>query len=250
MKGKKPKKVASNKKAIPKRSQLALDVYGPDGKVCGFENLPKEIFSVSAPKSLLAQAVRVYLAGARKGTASTKTRAEVRGGGRKPWRQKGTGRARAGSIRDPQWRKGGIVFGPKPRDFSLALPKKMKKRALFAALSFKLKEKQIICVTGLSKLGNKTKQFLEFLSKLPIAEAQSKEILLILAKKNEQVIRAVRNLRNLSCINIVNLNPYQVLKTDFLLLEKEALTTFEETFLKHLGLKSSEVLKSEKEKRK
>lgn len=232
MEKKKTQKVNNKKKANPKKSQLALDVYDPEGKVVGFENLPKEIFSVSAPKDLLAQAVRVHLAGARKGTSSTKTRAEVRGGGRKPWRQKGTGRARAGSIRDPQWRGGGIVFGPKPRDFSLSLPKKMRKLALLAVLSEKLKEKKIICVEGFSKLKGKTKQFLEFLSKLPIDDDKNKKILLISAKKNEQVIRSVRNLKNLSWVNIGSLNLYQVLNNDFLLLEKEALASLGDLFLK------------------
>jgi len=232
MEEKKVRKANNKKKVSAAKSQLAVDIYDSDGKVVGFENLSEEIFSVSTPKTLLAQAVRVYLARERKGNASTKNRGEVRGGGRKPWRQKGTGRARAGSIRDPQWRGGGIVFGPTPRDFSLSLPKKMRRRAFFGVLSDKLKEKKVFCVKEFSKLEGKTKQFLDLLSKLPITDGRSKKILLVLAKKNEQVIRSVRNLRNLSLVTIDNLNLYQVLSNDFLLFEKEALASLDNLFTK------------------
>jgi len=212
---------SSNKQAV--KDRLALNVYDTDGKIVGVRQLPKEIFSVTASGNLLAQSVRVHLANCRKGTASTKNRGEVRGGGRKPWRQKGTGRARAGSIRDPQWRGGGVVFGPKPRDFSLSLSKRMKRLALFGSLSAKLKEKKIICVDGLSKLSGKTKEFSNFLTKTPIVNDKNKKILLILAKKSEKVARSVKNIKNLSLVTLKNLNSYQILKNDFLLFDKEAL---------------------------
>jgi len=239
MEKKKVEKISEKKKTSDSKSGLTVDIYDQNGQVVESEILPEEISTVSLPKTMLAQAVRVYLMRQRKGTSSTKTRAQVRGGGKKPWRQKGTGRARAGSIRDPQWRGGGIVFGPKPRDFFLSLPKKMKERVLLGVLSDKFKNKKVFCVKEFSKLGGKTKQFLEFLSKLPIVNGEDKKILIVSEKKNEQVARAVRNLKNLSLITLKYLNFYQILNNDFLLFDKEALISVGNLFAKKLETKKA-----------
>src|SRR5579885_383385 len=139
---------------------LLIDVYGIDRKVSGKVSLPHVIFGEKVNKQLLAQAVRVYLANKRQGTVSTKTRGEVDGSTRKIYRQKGTGRARHGSVRAPIFVHGGVVHGPKPRDYSLNLPKKMRRKALFSALSAKLQDGQIKVVAGFEKLEPKTKAFI------------------------------------------------------------------------------------------
>src|SRR3989338_1504391 len=160
------RKSAAVKKELPRETGLKLSVYDLKGKSVGKINLPKEIFGVKVNDKLMAQAVRVYLANQRQGTVSTKTRGEVKGSSRKIYRQKGTGRARHGSIRAPIFVKGGLVFGPKPRDFGLSLPKKMKKAALFAALSAKLRDGEVKVVQGFEKLPAKTKNVAESLSKM------------------------------------------------------------------------------------
>lgn len=232
-----PKKVEKKKAKItsPKKrakiNGLSLSVYDAKGKSQGRVNLPKEIFDVKAPSSLLAQAVRVYLINQRKGTSSTKTRAEVAGGGRKPWRQKGTGRARVGSIRVPHWRGGGIVFGPKPRDFELRLPNKMRRRALFSALSDKFLNRKVVCVSSFKNDG-KTKKMKMFLEKLPIENFEKQDLLLVLAEVDEKTIRSARNLEHVEVSQAKDLNTYQVLKNDWLIIEKDALKKLSETFLR------------------
>ena len=147
-------------------SKLTVSVYGMDGKSSGTVTLPKEIFGEVVNKKLLAQAVRVYMANKRQGNASTKTRGEVEGSTRKIYRQKGTGNARHGSIRAPIFVKGGIVHGPKPRDFGLDLSKKMRRKALFSALSAKLQDGDVKVVSGFEKMTPKTKQFVSVLGKI------------------------------------------------------------------------------------
>src|SRR5882724_11511103 len=155
----KVKKEATDVVSKSDKKTLALDVYGLDGKVAEKVTVPAAIFGEKVNKTLLAQAVRVYLANKRQGNASTKTRGEVDGSTRKIYRQKGTGKARHGSVRAPIFVHGGVVFGPKPRDFSLSLPKKMKRKALFSALSAKLQGKELIVVSSLETITPKTKNF-------------------------------------------------------------------------------------------
>ena len=217
-----------------KASGLTIDVFDAKGKVTGKISLPKEIFGVKVNKQLLAQAVRVYLANQRKGTASTKTRGEVHGSTRKIWRQKGTGRARHGSRKAPIFVHGGIVFGPHPRDFSLKMSKKMKKLALFSALSAKLKNKEIKAVTGLEKLEPKTKSMVEVIKNLGI-NGEKRDILMVVPKAKEElenVYRAARNIEGLRIVNANTLNTYEVLNNKLILLMNEAITTMKENFLK------------------
>lgn len=231
----KAKKVKKNKidseKKEAKKNGLSLAVYNAQGKVADREALPKDIFQVKTPPFLLAQAARVYLLNKRRRTASTKTRAEVRGGGRKPWRQKGTGRARVGSIRVPHFRGGGVVFGPKPQNTSLNLPRKMRQRAFLGALTEKFLEKKIVLVSSL-KTDGKTKNMLTFLKKLPIETFEKQSVLLVMTDADEKTIQSVSNLDNVTTLRVQSLNTYQVLASDFLVLEKGVIEKLKNIFLK------------------
>ncbi len=218
------------KKPATERKNLSVDVYGLDGKVLGKVSLSVEIFGEKINKQLLAQAVRVYLANKRQGNASTKTRGEVEGSTRKIYRQKGTGRARHGSVRAPIFVKGGIVFGPKPRDFSLDLPKKMRRKALFVALSAKLKDGELKIVSGFEAMAPKTKDFVAGLKKLDVT---TKGKMLVIAPDSfESAKRAVRNVQGVSLTAATRLNAYDVLKSKNILLSKEAISEMEKYYIK------------------
>lgn len=215
-------------------AKLKLDVYNTKGKVAGQIDLPKEIFGEKVNKDLIAQAVRVYLANQRSGTASTKTRGEVRGSTRKIYRQKGTGRARHGGIRAPIFVHGGIAFGPKPRDFSLKLSKKMKRKALISALSSKVTDNQIKIVSGLENLEAKTKFMFEVVKNLGL---ENKKILLVLPNSEEsaqdlreKLIKISRNIKNLSYIQAANLNTYQTLNNNAMILLKDSVESIKKSF--------------------
>lgn len=210
---------------------LRADVHGVDGKKVGTMLLPKEIFGVKVNEQLMAQAVRAYLVNQRRGTASTKTRGEVQGSTRKIYRQKGTGRARHGSIRAPIFVHGGIVFGPKPRDFSLLFPKKMRRRALFSSLSAKLAEGNVRIVRGLGTLGPKTKEMATALHKVSV-NGKSSRLLLVLPKSLEQVSRAARNIEGVTFTQASQLTAYEVLQARILLFMQEAIPVLESTFLR------------------
>jgi len=212
------------------KKSISLDVFGTDGKAAGKVSVPAEMFGEKVNKQLLAQAVRVYLANQRQGNASTKTRGEVDGSTRKIYRQKGTGRARHGSVRAPIFVKGGVVFGPKPRDFGLELPTKMKRKALFAALSAKVANKTITVVEGFESLDAKTKKFVGALSKLGLVE-KKQSILLVTDSKAEKVKRAGRNVVGVSFAGATRLNAYEVLNNKKLVIMKEALEEMQKTFL-------------------
>ena len=199
---------------------MKADVIDITGKITEKIELPQEVFGAEINEQLIAQAIRVYLANQRQGTHDTKTRAEVRGGGRKPWKQKGTGRARQGSTRAPHWKGGGIVFGPEPRDHSLALPVKMRRQALYGALSDKFKNKKIIFVTGLADIKNKTKELAKVLE---IITDKTKKKLIIMPEKIESLWRAGRNIKNLNLIPARQLNPYIVMNSNLLIIMKEAI---------------------------
>lgn len=215
---------------------LATEVFDTDGKVVGQVELPKEIFGVKVNNELMAQAVRVFLATQRQGTASTKTRGEIKLSTRKIYRQKGTGRARHGAKSAPIFVGGGVAHGPKPRDFSLKIPKKMKRNALFSALTLKLKEGGIKIIEGLEKIKPKTREVAKTLTNLklkPINKSGSKtKLLLIMPAKTENIYRAARNIANVTLIPANLLNAYSVLAAKNLLVMKESLPVVEKTFLK------------------
>lgn len=221
-------KVTSAKATVAKKS-VSLDVYGVDGKVAGKVSVPAEMFGDKVNKTLLAQSVRVYLANQRQGNASTKTRGEVDGSTRKIYKQKGTGRARHGSVRAPIFVKGGIVFGPKPRDFGLQLPTKMKRKALFSALSAKVADKTLTVVEGFETLDAKTKKFVGVLAKLGLTDKKQR-LLLVTDSKAEKVKRAGQNVPGVAFAGATRLNAYEVLKSKRLVIMKEALEEMEKTF--------------------
>lgn len=186
------------------------------------------IFDAPLHKAVVHQAVVAYLANARQGTACTKTRGEVSGGGRKPWRQKGTGRARHGSIRSPVWVGGGVVFGPKPRDYDQKLPKKMKRLALRAALTSKFKEGNIIVVEDLKmEAPPKTKKMLSLLSRLGIKDEKT---LIVIHRSDEVLYKSARNLQGVSVSHVDSINTYDVLLHDKLVLTEPALRHIEEVY--------------------
>lgn len=215
-------KKSKTKTTVAKISSGTVTVFDISGKAQGTLALPKEFFAQKVNKKLLAHAMRVYFALLHKRTASTKTRAEVKGGGRKPWRQKGTGRARAGSIRSPLWVGGGIVFGPKPNSRELTLPKKMKKAALISALSQKKADGQIKILVGLDKIQPKTKTAQLLLKKL---EATGNTIFII-DGNNTNLKLATRNIPNVGIDRVENLNAFKVLSNNSLLIAKESISRF------------------------
>lgn len=224
----KPKVIAAKKieKKTPseqtKVSGLTVKVFDTAGKSAGTTTLPKEFFGQKPNKSLLSQALHIYFTNSSTHTAHTKTRAEVRGGGRKPWRQKGTGRARAGSSRSPLWIGGGRSFGPKYRDVKLSLPTKMRKRALISALSQKAIDGNIKVISNLEKIQPKTKSMASLLAKV---EAKS-PVLIITSPDNKNIKLASRNIQKTLVNTPNNLNAYEIIKNRELLITKEALTKF------------------------
>lgn len=214
-----------------KKNNLSLAVFNIKGEQQDNLSLPKEIFDVKVNPRLIAQYIRVYLANQRQGTASTKTRGEVTGSTRKIYRQKGTGRARHGDIKAPIFVGGGIVHGPKPRDYSLKINKKQKLQALYSALTQKNKENNIIALSDeFIKIKPKTKIFAEFLQKLNL---HKQKILLVLPKtgKNNLTL-AVRNIPNLRIIGATVINPYEILRNQKILMTEEALATIKKHFTK------------------
>lgn len=224
------KKAAAPKKAV---SGLSVQVYDALGKSAGYVELPKEIFGAEVNKKLIAQAVRVYLANQRKGTVSTKTRGEVNATKQKVWKQKGTGRARHGARSAPIFVGGGAAFGPKPRDYSLSLPKKMRKSALISSLSSKLQGEQIKILTGLEKIDPKTKNVALLVKNLGL---EGKRMLIVTpdgAKKGfENVYRASRNIEGIHIMNVNMLNTYEVLDNKMILFMKASLDVLKENLLK------------------
>jgi len=185
--------------------------------------LPESIFGVPIRPHLLHQTVIMQLNNRRSGTASTKTRGLVRGSGRKPWRQKGTGRARVGSIRSPLWTGGGTTFGPQPRDYSYRLPKKARREALLSALSLRRKDEKIIVIDKLELAETKTKLMLEVLKNLGVESA-----LIVIHESDEKVERSARNLGTVKVLRAEGLNVYDILRYEHLVLTEQALGVIEE----------------------
>lgn len=232
------KKVAATKKTVvkaaaAKETGLKQSVYDVKGKVAESINLPAEIFGVKINKTLMTQAVRVYLANQRRGTLSTKSRGEVKISTRKIYRQKGTGRARHGAASAPIFVGGGIAFGPKPRDFSLKLNQNMKRVALFSALTSKLKDGEIKVVTGLEKIEPKTKKMVDVIDKLEL-NGKNAQVLLIMPSGNENVniVKAGRNIKGVTVTSANLINTYEILSNKRVLFMKSSIDSLKETFLK------------------
>ena len=215
-------------KNIKSASKLLAPLFNAKGRAQGTISLPKETFGTPINERLLAQAVRVYFANRSAHFATTKTRAEVRGGGRKPHRQKGTGRARAGSIRSPLWVGGGVALGPKPRKVKLSLPRKMRRKALISALSAKQKSGDIKVILGIEKIPAKTKVVSTLLEKLKVRG----NTLLVISPNIDQtnVKLAARNIPDIAVTMPLNLNAYEVIKSHNILFSKEAIAALAQVF--------------------
>lgn len=226
------KKVKVAVKELVKETGLKQSVYDMKGKVVESLTLSKEIFGAKINNQLMAQAVRVFLANQRRGTVKTKSRGEVNKTTKKAYRQKGTGRARHGAMSAPIYVGGGVAFGPKQRDYSLTLPQKMKKAALFSALSDKVKNGQVKLLTGLEKIEPKTKLMVEVINNLGL-EAKNKKLLLIIAdSKAENIKKAGGNIKGLNIVDAKQINTYEVLNNKEIILMKGALEVIESNFLK------------------
>lgn len=202
-----------------------LALYNMEGSKIGDIELSDKVFAQEVNKVALHEVVVNYLANQRQGTQSTKTRAEVRGGGRKPYRQKGTGRARQGSIRSPQWVGGGVVFAPKPRDYSFKLNKKVKRLALQSALSTKVAEGKIIVLDELTLAEVKTKEMVKVLENIKCGNA-----LIVMDGSNENVILSARNIPEVKTASVSTINVYDLLKYNTLVVTKEAVEKIQEVY--------------------
>jgi large subunit ribosomal protein L4 len=204
------------------------NVIEKTGKINKIE-LEEAIFQVRASEGLIHESVRRILSAFRQGTHDTKTRSDVRGGGRKPWPQKGTGRARAGSIRSPLWKGGGVVFGPHPRDYDFDLPKKQRRKALFAALTYKAENDQLFVIEDFNPETPKTREAFDLLKK---AGLQNLKITLAVDSNEEKVALSFRNLPNVFVVEAEGLNPYFVLNNDVLVFTKAGFERMKEVWAK------------------
>ena len=202
-----------------------VSIYNMEGNVVGDMTLKDEIFGVEVNEHLLHMSVVENLTNKRQGTKAQKTRAEVRGGGKKPWRQKGTGRARQGSIRSPQWKGGGVVFAAKPLDHTMSLNKKEKRLALKSALTNCVNEKNFIVLDELKLNEIKTKNFKKILDNLKI-----KKVVVVLDEKDTNVIKSANNIENVKTENVKELNVYDILKYEKVLITKKAVLNVEEVY--------------------
>lgn len=198
-------------------------LYNMEGVKTGSMEVSDAVFAAEVNKSVLHQVVVNYLANQRQGTQSTKTRTEVRGGGAKPWRQKGTGRARQGSIRAPQWTGGGVALGPKPRSYRFSVNKKVKRIALRSALSAKYADYKVFVVDGLEVDEIKTAKIVALLKGLEVSKA-----LIVTANADEKVYKSARNIKNVTPTHVGTLNTYDVLKHDAFIVSKDAIAKIEE----------------------
>ena len=203
-----------------------VKLYDMKAKEVGTLELPDALFNTEYNESVIHQAVVQRLANERQGTKSTLTRSEVRGGGAKPWRQKGTGRARQGSIRSPQWVKGGVVFAPKSRDFSKKMNVKAKAVALLSALSQKIRDDEVIFVDEIKVAAPKTKEMAAFLKAFNL----EKSVLLVMDNSDESVLRASANIEKISTIAATQINTYDVVKNAKLVISKQAVQQIEEVY--------------------
>ena len=203
-----------------------IDVYDIKGKKVSDVELAESVFGIEPNETIVHSVLVNYLANQRQGTQSTKTRAEVRGGGRKPWRQKGTGRARQGSIRAPQWIKGGIALGPKPRSYKYSVNKKERQLAIKSLLSSKVLEKELTVVDKLELSEIKTKTMVKALADLKVEG----KTLIVLADKNENVLMSSRNIEGVKTILLNNINVFNLLKYNNLVLPLDTVKKIEEVY--------------------
>ncbi len=205
---------------------ITVKVLNMSGSEVGSVELNESIFGVEVNEHVMHQAVVQYLANQRQGTKSAKTRAEVRGGGRKPWRQKGTGRARQGSIRAPQWRHGGVALGPKPRDYSYSLNKKVKRLALKSALSSKVLDNGLVVVDAFAVENYKTKAVVNSLKALNV----NKKALIVMPEVDNKVIKSANNIPGVKTTLVNTLNVYDILNHDNMIVTVDAVKKIEEVY--------------------
>ena len=203
-----------------------VQVVDMQGKKVSSVDLADSIFGIEPNAAVMHQMVVCYLANQRQGTQSALTRSEVSGGGRKPWRQKGTGRARQGSTRAPQWYHGGVVFAPKPRDYRLSVNKKVKRLAMKSAFSSKAAAEEIIVIDSIAFDEIKTAKMVEMLK----AVGSEKKALIVLPEVDEKVIKSARNIQGVKTAQVNELNVYDILNADKLIIAKDALTKIEEVY--------------------
>ena len=202
-----------------------LELLNVNGEKVKDIKLNDNVFGIEPNDVVLKDALVLYMASTRQGTHSTKTRAEVSGGGRKPWRQKGTGNARQGSLRAVQWRKGGIAFGPKPRDYSKKQNKKVRRLALLSALSYKAADKELLVIEDIKFETNKTKEMVNLLNKFEIANSK---VLLVVDELDDNVCLAARNLGNVKIVLPTEVNTYDVVNSDKMVMTEASLKKLEE----------------------
>jgi large subunit ribosomal protein L4 len=212
---------------------MKLDIYKTDGKTSGKKiELPKDIFGIEPNDHAIYLSVKSYLANQRQGTHKSKERGEIRGGGKKPWKQKGRGGARAGTIRSPLWVGGGRIFGPKPRDYSQAIPKKVKALARKSALSYKMKDEQIIVIEDFNFEQPKTKEFISMLEALNITD---KKVLLLTNGKQNSVYRSGRNIPRVKVLEANKASAYDILNNQVLLMQKSTVDVITGSFSNKTG---------------
>ena len=203
-----------------------IDIYNAGGDVVGSMDLNENVFGADVRTDVMHEVVVNYLANQRQGTQSTKTRTEVRGGGIKPWRQKGTGRGRQGSIRAPQWVGGGVALGPKPRDYRYAVNKKVRRLALKSALSAKVQDSELIVLDAFEAPEIKTKQVAELLKNLKVTE----KALIVLPENDKNIVASARNIKGVDTTYVGAINTYEVLSHTKCIILKDAVTKLEEVY--------------------
>jgi len=202
-----------------------VGLFNKEGQKVGDMELSESVFAVEINQDAVHQVVVAQLANKRQGNQSTLTRAEVSGGGIKPWRQKGTGRARQGSTRSPQWTHGGVVFAPKPRDYRISTPRSMRKVAMKSVLTSKVVENEIIVLESLNFDAPKTKDVIKMLKALDVKKA-----LIVVAESNENIYKSARNITGIDIIPVNNINIYDILKYEKFIITKEAVSKIEEVY--------------------
>jgi large subunit ribosomal protein L4 len=207
---------------------VEMFIHSIEGEKVGAIKLNDSLFNTKINKHIIHQMVKRYLAEKRRGTASTKNRSEVSGGGKKPWKQKGTGRARAGSIRSPLWVGGGVVFGPENRDYGYSIPRKVQLAALKSVLSDKVKNNEIIILDKLELKKGKTKDIIEVFNNLHLDS--NNKVLIVIDKEDDLIKRAVHNLKEAMVITANKINTYDVVNYEKMIITKDALKIIEEVF--------------------
>ena len=202
-----------------------VGLFNKEGNKIEDIQLNDKVFAVEVNADAMHQVVVALLANKRQGTQSAKTRAEVRGGGIKPWRQKGTGRARQGSIRAPQWIKGGVVFAPKPRDYRMSIPKSMRRVAMLPALTSKVQNDEMVVLDSLTLEAPKTKEIVKMLNAF-----NAKKTLIVTAEANETVYKSARNIEGVAVLPVNNINVYDLLKYSKVIMTKDAVSKIEEVY--------------------